>query len=276
MNTIKSLFISAYITYLSAVSAWAVYRIWLNADPGSFGLLLASLPGLGFFIYLFISSTARTGKSLLPLQVPILAGAMLSLWAGDTLMTLAAFCSAAGFLIYVYWYSRLGRQKSTLLEPGTQLPELIFETPLGKKVSLASFTGQPVLMLFYRGNWCPLCMAQIREIAQGYRTLSERGARLLMVSSQPHEQTSSLAEKFDAPLEFLVDNDNLVAEKLGIIHNDGLPQGLQIMGYESDTTMPTVVLCDGKGQVIAADQTDNYRVRPEPDVFLNWLNQAEK
>ena len=276
MNAIKSLFVSAYISYLSIVSTWALYRIWLSADPESLGLLLATLPGLGFFIYLFISSTARTDKSLLPLQVPILAGVVLSLWAGDTLTALAAFCSAVGFLAYVYWYSRLGRQKSTLLEPGTQLPELLFETPLGKKVSLASFAGQPVLMLFYRGNWCPLCMAQIREIAQGYRMLSEKGVRLLMVSSQPHEQTRSLAEKFDAPLEFLVDKGNLVAEKLGIAHKDGLPQGLQIMGYEGDTAMPTVVLCDGKGRVIAADQTDNYRVRPEPDVFLNWLNQAEK
>jgi len=32
-----------------------------------------------------------------------------------------------------------------------------------------------------------------------------------------------------------------------------------------------VVITDEKGMIIFADQTDNYRVRPEPAIFLEVL-----
>jgi hypothetical protein len=46
-----------------------------------------------------------------------------------------------------------------------------------------------------------------------------------------------------------------------------------MMGYESDTVMPTAVLTDASGTVIFADLTDNYRVRPEPQIFLDILDK---
>jgi hypothetical protein len=35
--------------------------------------------------------------------------------------------------------------------------------------------------------------------------------------------------------------------------------------------MPTVIIVDGEGRILYTDQTDNYRVRPEPDVFFRVL-----
>ncbi|MFO1228719.1 hypothetical protein [Roseateles sp.] len=36
------------------------------------------------------------------------------------------------------------------------------------------------------------------------------------------------------------------------------------MGYDSDTVMPTVVITAPGGRILWADETDNYRVLPEP------------
>jgi hypothetical protein len=55
---------------------------------------------------------------------------------------------------------------------------------------------------------------------------------------------------------------------LQIKAENGLPMGLQALGYDSDTVMPTVVMTNDEGVIIFADLTDNYRVRPEPEDFL--------
>jgi hypothetical protein len=51
---------------------------------------------------------------------------------------------------------------------------------------------------------------------------------------------------------------------LNIFAKNGLPAGIQVLGYDSDTVMPTVILTDEKGKIIHSDLTSNYRVRPEP------------
>ena len=46
------------------------------------------------------------------------------------------------------------------------------------------------------------------------------------------------------------------------------------MGYDSETVMPTVLITDARNRIIYADLTRNYRIRPEPDAFLEVLAQA--
>ena len=65
----------------------------------------------------------------------------------------------------------------------------------------------------------------------------------------------------------------MAAKQLGIVHRWGTPMGLQMLGYESDTVLPTVILTDSRGIILFSDQTDNYRVRPEPEVFENLFRE---
>ena len=74
--------------------------------------------------------------------------------------------------------------------------------------------------------------------------------------------------------EFLVDAGNKAANELGIAMKDGVPLGIGLQGYDSDTVLPTVVITDGAGKIIFLDETDNYRVRPEPKTFFEALKQA--
>ncbi len=46
------------------------------------------------------------------------------------------------------------------------------------------------------------------------------------------------------------------------------------MGYDSDTVLPTVIITDEKGKIIFVDLTDNYRVRPEPETFLQIIDES--
>lgn len=117
-------------------------------------------------------------------------------------------------------------------------------------------------------------VAQVRELAASYRELAAAGARVVLVSPQPAGETAKLAERFDASMDFVVDEGNRAARALGIADAGGTPAGLGVLGYDSETVLPTVVIVDRDGVILFSDQTDNYRVRPEPAMYLEVLRET--
>lgn len=252
------------------------------------GAAIASLPLLIFMGMLMLNPRPRTSENLPPLLLVAAAGVLLAVWEqfiegssgwSATSVTLGwgatsvALAGAGIFLIYVFWYSRFGRIASSDLSVGSKLPDFELSDSDGDTFRSSDLVGSPAVLMFYRGNWCPLCMAQIREISDRYQDLDALGVKLILVSSQSHEQTATLAATYDVPFRFLVDKDNEVARSLGISVTNGVPAGIP-GGYAPDTVMPTLVVTNANGTIIFSDQTDNYRVRPEPDVYLAVLRRA--
>jgi len=274
---LKSFFIGGY----PVVALGLLVLPFMAAIPLPNWLLALSIfAGLPFPLFignLFLYRTARTSENLnflflIPIAMLLLAitGIIYSATTfSNALFPLVAMLTAVvGNLVYVFWYSRFGREKNTLLEVGKSLPEFSLKDAAGNVVSSKEMGSQASLIMFYRGNWCPLCMAQIKEVAAQYRELEARGIKIYMVSPQSEGRTDSLAKRFDVNMNFLIDENNQAADTLQIKAENGLPMGLQVLGYDSDTVMPTVVMTNDKGVIIFADLTDNYRVRPEPEDFL--------
>jgi len=192
------------------------------------------------------------------------AAGAIHVWAGITLLA---------WLVYLRWYSVFRGRDAHALKVGTPLPDFQLESMDGHIVSSESFKAKPHLLLFYRGNWCPFCTAQVEELAAAYKRLEEKGISVVLISPQSIKKNQALAARFDVPMVFLRDQGNAAAKQLGILHEWGTPMGMQVLGYESDTVLPTVILTDEQGQIVASDQTDNYRVRPEPETFETLLSR---
>lgn len=260
-------------------SLWSVLAADSAADMLAWaGAALAAGGFLGFFVYLFAVNPARTSRNLPGVLALTVAGGLLAVlgWlsGGSTLATLYALGPGlGGSLLYVFWYSQLPRGEVSRLAAGERLPDFELADAEGQPVSSEDFLGSPALWLFYRGNWCPLCMAQVKEITARYRELDARGVQVLLVSPQPAGHNRQLAARFDVPMRFLVDAGNRAAHALGIAAADGIPRGMELLGYDSETVLPTVLLTDARGRILWSDQTDNYRVRPEPDTFIRVLDE---
>lgn len=283
MNKLKATFISAYLFLLLIVSVHIAY-VLLNVDKGSLiwiGAALSVWANFMFFVRMFLRPQPRTEATPVGIVGLNLLGsgvASVGLFSGPHYLGFLAFQYAVlvglgGFMLYNFWYSRFPDRDKSHFQVGATLEDFELEDINGQPVKISSFYAAPAVIIFYRGNWCPLCMAQIKEIAASYRALEERGVKVILVSPQPEEFTRKLASKFDVSLNFLVDRDNKVAKQLGIVDKNGLPAGLGILGYESDTVMPTVIIIGEKGKMLYTDLTDNYRVRPEPDEFLKVIDE---
>ena len=275
MNALKRFFITPYSigVFVGAIhSLIKVYQYGLNTAWT--GAAIATVPAAFFFSKVVLANTART-SDYAPIQWGSAAiGSALVFFltpVGIMPIVYAVGFGLIGSLLYDFWYSRYHQRDKSKLALGQPLPVFALYDLQGKVVDSTQISQTPALLMFYRGNWCPLCMAQIKEVAAQYRELDQRGVKIYMISNQSSDNTAKLAEKFDVPLNFLIDKDLATANALGIVAQGGTPIG--IPGYEADTNLPTVVMTDAEGNIIFADLTDNYRVRPEPEIFLEVLDE---
>jgi peroxiredoxin len=278
MNRAKSIFISAANTMWAYFTYVFVMEILANGTALSIlGLFFISLLPLGFFMSLLaLKPVARTSRSLKVFTSLIFIGlALIStefyLGNASTLVLIIALVSMAVWILYIRWYSYLPPSRIEI-NVGDSMPELTFIDNEGNQVLSTDFAGKRVLYMFYRGNWCPLCMAQIKEISVQYRELEKRGVEVLLISPQPVGHSIDLAKKMKVNFRFLTDKENQVARMLKIDQKYGTPFGMEVFGYKSETVLPTIIIADEKGKILFLDQTDNYRIRPEPDTFLKVLN----
>ena len=279
MNLLKSIFISTFPVIALAIAVYAGMDLFNNGFSWQYtGAFLAAFPIVLFFALVFINKKPRTSANLLPWTITIGIGMLLSiigLTQNQTMGLSLAVIANSLWGLYLFWYSKFkGRETNALLKIGQTLPNFKLEDGQTNLVSSNTFKGNPSIYMFYRGNWCPLCMAQIKEIAEQYKELEKRGVNMVLISPQPHKYTASLAKKFQVGFHFLVDKGNQVAQQLKILGKNGLPFGFQALGYDSDTVMPTIIITDKNGKILFADLTDNYRVRPEPSTFLQILDKA--
>jgi peroxiredoxin len=69
-----------------------------------------------------------------------------------------------------------------VIEPGSAAPDFTLRDQDGKKVSLADFRGQTVVLVFYPADFSPVCTDQLSVYQEVLGELEERGAKLLGVS----------------------------------------------------------------------------------------------
>ncbi len=282
MNLLKSIF----ITLTSSIWVFATLHIsqYLIYDFQFLYLinLAVYLTPLIFLLKLFRYQTPRTSRQLWPVTLVmglawawILFNYLNNNRIGDFDFFLTSM-SAGLWVLYLTWYSRLGKRINEELESDKRLPELKFLEVNGTEVSNREGNDLFTIYLFYRGNWCPLCMAQIKEIATQYEQIKQLGVRVALVSPQPMGYIKKLAKRTGVEFSYWQDPENKVARQLGIDHRFGTPMGFQLFGYNSETVLPILIVTDAGGTILFSDQTDNYRVRPEPETFMRIIKKHIK
>lgn len=275
MGHVKSIFLSLLLSGSIGAVIYSKYQVYLHGlDSPWIGTAIACSGFVLFIALAYLRPRPRTSRNLLWVLALGLIGTaaafVLERRLGPATAT-AALLGIVGDWLYVFWYSRFDKPGEGLRE-GQPLPSLRFMEK-GREVGSRDLTARPALWIFYRGNWCPLCVAQVREVAAQYTELARRGVDVFLVSPQSQNSTESLAKRFEAPMRFLIDVDNRAATILGIVVRGGLPAGFQALGFDSDVPRPTVFITAAGGRVLWCDISENYRVRPEPAALFHVLDR---
>jgi len=165
---------------------------------------------------------------------------------------------------------------ASALSAGEMAPDFTLPEAGGRPIALSSLLRDgPLLLIFFRGSWCPYCDLQLRAIGRMLPDLADAGARAVAVSPAPPDPGA--ADSLGFPL--LTDYGNRVARLFGLVWE--MPEDVaayyRARGMDLPTLngtgawelpMPASYVIRSDGIVHFAQVDSDYRRRPEPATLL--------
>ena len=178
----------------------------------------------------------------------------------------------AAVAIIIYW-RRSGRPVPEALRRGRPLPEFSAVDEQGRPLRSSELAGTPVVMIFVRGNWCPFCSKQVKNLTGHYKAINDLGAKLIFVTPKPLETTRRVAEFFDVDFDFWLDESLEATRQLGLLLEAGVPKDY-LEEYGNDTIWPASLVIDRAGIIRYVELSKHIIDRPDPKTLLRELQKA--
>ena len=192
---------------------------------------------------------------------------MISIWGW---VVIGALAIAAGVIFY---WRRAGRPVPDALKRGQRLPDFAAKDEEGKPLRTSQLAGTPVVMIFVRGNWCPFCSKQVKNLTAYYKEINDLGAKLIFVTPKPLETTRRVAEFFEVDFDFWLDESLEATRQLGLLLETGVPKDY-LKEYGTDTIWPTSLVVDRAGIIRYVELSKHIIDRPDPKTLLRELRKA--
>jgi peroxiredoxin len=166
--------------------------------------------------------------------------------------------------------------ESQALQVGAQAPDLTLPDALSQPRRLSSFWQRgPLVLIFYRGGWCPYCNLELRAWQRHLAMLDQLGAQLVAVSPQTPDNSLSTAEKNELAFPVLSDSALQAAMAFGVAFE--MPAELIELysraGHDLPSLngngrwvlpVPATYVIDRHGRIAFAHVEADYRERAEP------------
>lgn len=170
------------------------------------------------------------------------------------------------------------------LHQGEKAPDFELPDAHGKPVKLSTLLAKgPVVLIFYRGGWCPYCNLQLRSYQQALPDIHALGAELVAVSPQTPDKSQSTAEVDGLAFPVLSDKGNQVARRFRLVFRvpDDVYRAYEGFGINLETAngdathelpMPGTYVVDRDGTIRFAYVNADYRVRAPVQRLLQVLH----
>ena len=176
--------------------------------------------------------------------------------------------------------------ESRALSIGVRAPDVSLPDALGHRVRLSElWRPGPLVVIFYRGGWCPYCNLELRAWQQRLADLRHLGASLVAISPQTPDNSLSTAEKNELAFPVLSDSTLEAAEAFRIAF-ELAPELVELYGRVGNDLpvlngngrwvlpMPATYVIDQDGRIVFSHVEADYRERAEPADVMAAVAQA--
>jgi peroxiredoxin len=179
---------------------------------------------------------------------------------------------------------------ATGVEVGDLAPDFALPDASGRTVSLNErLADGPVVLSFYRGEWCPYCNIELHALQEVLPELRELGASLVAISPQTPDDALTVSEKQGLEFDVLSDRDQSVIREYHVQYR--VPPAVQEVSLEvlkndvsernADRTwnlpVPATFVIDQNGVIIARHVSANYMTsRMEPSEIVRAVRKSNE
>jgi peroxiredoxin len=174
------------------------------------------------------------------------------------------------------------------LKPGDTAPDFILPNVDGRSVRLyTELERGPVVLVFYRGGWCPYCNLHLRGFQRLLAEFQEAGAQVVSISPQLPDQSLTTQQKDELAFPVLSDVGLHTAQSFRIAFE--LPKALLDLYVDFDhpledsngkeggkeLPMPATFVIRTDRTIAFAHVEADYTKRAEPLEVLNLVRELQ-
>jgi peroxiredoxin len=174
------------------------------------------------------------------------------------------------------------------LKPGTSVPDFTTHTYAGDEVTLSNLleTG-PIMVIFYRGGWCPFCNYQVRQVTQAYDKFQKRNVTPVLISVDETDGAMLVKEAYDIPFPVLSDSELAAHESFNAVIelDDAHYEKYKGYGIDLETwsglthhkmAAPAIFLVSKDNKVLWSHVAMDFKTRPSIDQLLGAIDSSLK
>jgi len=173
------------------------------------------------------------------------------------------------------------------LKAGDRAPGFVLPDARGAEFVLTDHLLKgPVVLAFYRGRWCPYCIAQLEELEKARPEFEALKTTIAAISPQKPQHSGFTAEQHGLRFNVLSDSGNQVAHQYGvawplpdslIAHYRGVFVNLENANAAKDWVlpMPSVFVIAQDSTVVWSQVDADFTYRPEPQELLRVVRMLK-
>jgi peroxiredoxin len=142
----------------------------------------------------------------------------------------------------------------------------------------------PVVLIFYRGHWCPICSKHLAKVQDSLQYIYNKGATVIAVSPQKPEYLNKMADKTGAKFSLLYDEAYHISNAYDVtflpksnklrVYNSMLNAELK-QSHSDDSQrlpIPATYIIDKEGIIVWRHFDRNYKARSNVREIVDVLS----
>jgi peroxiredoxin len=180
-------------------------------------------------------------------------------------------------------FAQIGMMKPEGLKIGDMAPDINAVSQDGKNIKLKKLlaTGD-VVLVFYRGQWCPFCNKQLSKINDSLSFIIAKGATVLTITPETADNIKKTIEKTKASYSIIEDKGMSIMKnyKVNFAIDEDTIEKYKKYGIDFDKAngtnganlpVPATYIISKDGKIKYAFFNPDYRQRPSVKEILDNL-----
>ncbi len=185
---------------------------------------------------------------------------------------------AFALLVSAFLFSQ---EEVSKIKVGDLSPTFSFTDANGESQSLSDALSKgSILLVFYRGEWCPYCTKYLSQLSEAEDLFSEKGILIMAVSAENGESLENMKVKSKSNFQFISDQgyelmtsfnvEYLVPTKMvEKLASNGIDLAESHGADEPMLPIPATFLIDQNGIIQYVHYDTDYKKRPDVNDILS-------
>jgi peroxiredoxin len=170
------------------------------------------------------------------------------------------------------------------LKIGENAPRILGIDQFTKKIDSDDILkNNKILLIFYRGNWCPYCKKHLASLQENLDEFTKKGVYVIVVTPEKVDKVKETSTKFKATFSIIHDVDNKIMNDYKVafdVNKDNVPNYFEftlkkVRAYNESNNdvlpVPATYLIDKNALISYVHYDPDYKERADLGKIINLL-----